>query len=264
LYHCLIPNISFNITNRDFNNFSANGIVFSRAYPVLFTEIFLKNLPNIRIRKTMTVLALFACCLTIVTPEPVYALFGSSDKPKLFGTGERKSSRLKPFPKWLSMLSREKFETLGDLKCKPNLFNECNLEKVSDLAVRLAGKSILEKLKEVNRYMNNSRYLTDPNNWGVADYWETPTEFFNRRGDCEDYAIVKYKTLKRLGIPKEDMRIVVLMDNNLRIHHSVLAVYVGSKIYILDNQIKQVIEDKNIFHYQPIFSINEKHWWRHR
>ena len=70
-------------------------------------------------------------------------------------------------------------------------------------------------------------------------------------------------SLKALGFPPKSMRIVVLMDHNLNIHHSVLAVYLNERIYILDNQIKQVVEDKKIHHYEPIFSINETHWWRH-
>ena len=42
--------------------------------------------------------------------------------------------------------------------------------------------------------MNRSPYIVDPINWGVKDYWESPGQFFSRKGDCEDYAIAKYLT----------------------------------------------------------------------
>jgi predicted transglutaminase-like cysteine proteinase len=45
--------------------------------------------------------------------------------------------------------------------------------------------------------------------------------------------------LRDLGVPIDDMRIVVLNDLNLRIAHAVLAVYVDADPYILDNQISQ-------------------------
>jgi predicted transglutaminase-like cysteine proteinase len=65
-------------------------------------------------------------------------------------------------------------------------------------------------------------------------------------------------------INRDDMRIVVLNDLNLRIAHAVLAVYVSGKPYILDNQISKVVPASSIHHYQPVYSINENGWWLHR
>ena len=63
---------------------------------------------------------------------------------------------------------------------------------------------------------------------------------------------------------KEDMRIVVLQDLNLKVAHAVLVVYIDGKALVLDNQITKVVESKRIKHYKPIFSINEGAWWLHR
>lgn len=112
--------------------------------------------------------------------------------------------------------------------------------------------------------MNQARYITDIVNWGTSDYWAIPYEFFVRHGDCEDYAIAKFMTLRAAGFSQDNMRIVVLNDENLRIMHAVLAVYVGEEIYILDNQIKRMVSHRSIHHYTPIYSINETRWWRHR
>jgi predicted transglutaminase-like cysteine proteinase len=89
-------------------------------------------------------------------------------------------------------------------------------------------------------------------------------QFFTKDGDCEDYAIAKYLTLRALGWKADTLRIVVLQDMNLRIAHAILSVYYKGKILLLDNQIAQVVDSRNVRHYQPIYSVNENGWWRLR
>ncbi|MEE8547966.1 MAG: transglutaminase-like cysteine peptidase, partial [Alphaproteobacteria bacterium] len=81
---------------------------------------------------------------------------------------------------------------------------------------------------------------------------------------CEDYAITKYMSLRTLGVPAEDMRIVVLQDMNLRLAHAVLVVYLNDEAFVLDNQIRWVVKETTIRHYRPYYSVNETHWWLHR
>ncbi len=119
-------------------------------------------------------------------------------------------------------------------------------------------------LDKVNAYMNRASYIVDPVNWGIPDYWATPDEFFLKDGDCEDYAISKYVTLKRLGIAPDAMRLVILQDENLKVAHAVLAVSLGDNIFILDNQVDAVLPHTKILHYRPVYSINESAWWLHR
>jgi len=65
-------------------------------------------------------------------------------------------------------------------------------------------------------------------------------------------------------VPTDDMRIEIVQDLNLGgIIHAILIVFEDGKVYVLDNQIKQVMLAVDIYHYKPIYSINEKHWWRH-
>jgi len=116
--------------------------------------------------------------------------------------------------------------------------------------------------------MNKAKYVQDKNNWGKNDYWATPQEFMARFGDCEDYAIIKYLSLRMLGWKDEDLRVVAVKDLNLKVGHAVLVVYMTTKSgkripLVLDNQIKDVVKASSIRHYQPVFSINQKNWWRH-
>ena len=127
----------------------------------------------------------------------------------------------------------------------------------------VAGETRQRQLNLVNRYMNTHRYIVDPINWGVTEYWAIPNEFLKKFGDCEDYAIAKYLSLLALGWSAEDMRIVVLQDMNLRVMHAVLIVSFQGRNMLLDNQITRVIDANKVHHYKPIYSLNENGWWRH-
>jgi len=48
-------------------------------------------------------------------------------------------------------------------------------------------------------HLNNISYVTDITNWRQKDYWATISQFLNRDGDCEDYAIAKYYSLKEIN-----------------------------------------------------------------
>jgi predicted transglutaminase-like cysteine proteinase len=118
--------------------------------------------------------------------------------------------------------------------------------------------------------MNKAKYVSDKSNWGRNDYWATPAEFMKTFGDCEDYAIIKYLSLRRLGFKENELHVVAVKDLNLKEGHAVLIVFwkdqkSGKKrSLLLDNQIKKVVDARKVRHYKPVFSINKKNWWRHR
>ncbi|MGH6894613.1 MAG: transglutaminase-like cysteine peptidase [Dongiaceae bacterium] len=178
--------------------------------------------------------------------------------PKIFGSIELFSARTARFPKWLGMVDR--FQD-GKKICQSST---CTVKGWQEFIDQLRGKDLKTQLKEVNRAFNSRRYTLDINNWGEEDYWATPYQFLKKNGDCEDYAIAKYFSLKALGVPIEDMRVVALQDLNLKLGHAVLVVYVGDEPMLLDNQISSVVPANSIRHYQPVFSINETGWWLHR
>ncbi|MEE9317347.1 MAG: transglutaminase-like cysteine peptidase, partial [Rhodospirillales bacterium] len=115
-----------------------------------------------------------------------------------------------------------------------------------------------------------AKYISDRTNWGRKDYWATPAEFMANFGDCEDYAIIKYLSLRNLGFREEELRVVAVKDLNLKVGHAVLVVVwkdpkTGKKrSLLLDNQIKKVVDSRAVRHYKPVFSINKDYWWRHR
>jgi predicted transglutaminase-like cysteine proteinase len=217
--------------------------------------------PRIAIHRLVPRLAGLAAALGLAlawTGSAVGEQLAAIDPIQLFGTREIHSDNLTMFPKWRGTL--ERFET--ELKsCSPGQCKRTEWEAVLD---RLRGNDLMTQLREIHVEMNGKRYVTDPVNWNLPDYWATPFQFLRKNGDCEDYAIAKYMALRDLGVSVDDMRIVVLNDLNLRIAHAVLAVYVNGTPYILDNQISTVVPASSIRHYQPVYSINENGWWLHR
>ncbi|MEZ5669026.1 MAG: transglutaminase-like cysteine peptidase [Alphaproteobacteria bacterium] len=169
------------------------------------------------------------------------------------------------FPQFVDMLRRYSADlSQVNAPCDHSGQTSCALQDWAAFIVSVQGLDRRSQIEQVNRYINQIDYVEDHTNWGVEDYWETPAQFFTRAGDCEDYAIAKYLTLRSLGVPIEQMRIVVLMDTNLGIGHAILAVYTDSDVLVLDNQIPQVVSESSIHHYQPVYSLNERNWWRHR
>lgn len=181
----------------------------------------------------------------------------------LFGYQEIFKTNLGLFPQWLSVLERHIKESVPRGECRSKAFNQCHFQQWQAFLVSIKSLPASEKIKRVNEYANQKTYVLDIENYGIEDYWATPGEFLLQSGDCEDYAIIKMLSLKQLGFPVANMRVVVVQDTNLRIPHAVMALKQGGDILILDNQIKQVISHTNIFHYVPVYSISENNWWMH-
>ena len=185
--------------------------------------------------------------------------------PPIFGSKETASHDLKLFTKWTGVLSRYAVEQkLEDTPCTEGPFNRCFLQKWKRYLGEIRNFSPLDKLREVNRFANYAPYVTDPVNYGKADYWATPAQFLVKNGDCEDYAITKFYSLLTLGFPNDQMRVVVLNDMNLHAAHAVLVVYLDGVAWLLDNQIPEVVRADVVHHYRAIYSVNETTWWLHR
>lgn len=184
-----------------------------------------------------------------------------------FDMNESRFDNLTPFPKWTGVMLRyENQQDVSDDDCGTVRYHPCSIKDWQKMLDNLKDKSLEEQLDTVNDWSNAHPYIIDQLNWGINDYWETPFEFMEVSGDCEDYAISKYYSLRALGIPADRMRIIILQDLNLGgIIHAVLGVYDDdNNIIILDNQSKQIIPALKIYHYRPIYGVNEDYWWTYQ
>lgn len=221
-----------------------------------------KTRPVKRARLAYAITVAAFSLILIASSDMVSAAAGT---PSFFNTNEQKNSDLKPFKKWTSALSRySKSEAARkDGPCGAKEMNACSYGKWMSFLDGLKAKDAATQVREINNYMNRAPYINDNKNWGEKDYWASPGEFMAKFGDCEDYAIAKYLSLRHLGFKEENMRVVAVKDLNLKVGHAVLVVFFGKKSYILDNQIKQVISTTKVKHYLPVFSINATFWWKH-
>lgn len=123
---------------------------------------------------------------------------------------------------------------------------------------------ITRDLDDFNWYWNNVRYYSDAKHWGVLDYWATPVETLaSEGGDCEDYAIGKYFSLKALGVPVQNLRITYVRALRWNEAHMVLAYYptVDADPYILDNLNKSVERASDRSDLVPVYSFNDDDLW---
>nr|WP_244528963.1 transglutaminase-like cysteine peptidase [Pseudomonas marincola] len=117
-----------------------------------------------------------------------------------------------------------------------------------------------EKLKVVNGFFNKQlRFSDDQRNWRQADYWATPVESLVKgAGDCEDYSIAKYFTLRRLGMPAEKLRITYVKALRQNQAHMVLTYYATptSEPLVLDNLIGQIRPASQRKDLLPVYAFN--------
>jgi predicted transglutaminase-like cysteine proteinase len=122
----------------------------------------------------------------------------------------------------------------------------------------------LQKLDKVNRFLNGMEFVSDIDLWGVKDYWATPIQFICKNaGDCEDFAIAKYFTLKAMGVAEEKLNITYVKALQYNMHHVVLTYYSkpGAEPLILDNLIDTIDKASKRTDLVPIFTFNGTGLW---
>ena len=168
------------------------------------------------------------------------------------------------FPQWVAVQEKSwAWDVLFESACTDIMGRSCQLNAWQDFLDGLRGVNADFQLASVNREINRIRYREDAGNWGEIDYWAAPGEFFAAGGDCEDYAIAKYYSLKELGFAPDKMRIVVLQDELRQRPHAVLVVDFGGELLMLDNMSNQVVPWRQARDYRPFYSVNEEAFWLH-
>lgn len=133
-----------------------------------------------------------------------------------------------------------------------------------DLIRKDKTSSDLQKLEKVNRFFNRMEFVNDVQLWGVKDYWATPIEFISRNaGDCEDFAIAKYFTLKAMGISEKKLNITYVKALRYNMPHMVLTYYAetGAEPLVLDNLSDAIEMASKRNDLIPIFTFNGTGLW---
>ncbi|MBY6218623.1 transglutaminase-like cysteine peptidase [Qipengyuania aquimaris] len=111
----------------------------------------------------------------------------------------------------------------------------------------------------VNTWVNwNVRYRDEPP--GVDQWSSAPATIRRGFGDCEDFALAKMALLKAIGVPSDDMFLVLLRDRQQG-EHAVLAVKQRGRLVILDNRTDMVLPAYQVEDYTPIVSYSGPFAW---
>ncbi|MGD8577445.1 MAG: transglutaminase-like cysteine peptidase, partial [Thiohalophilus sp.] len=124
--------------------------------------------------------------------------------------------------------------------------------------------SELVKVRRANEFLNQMRYVEDRQKWGQSDYWATPREFVTGNGgDCEDFAIAKYFTLRAMGVPEARMQLVYALTLPSGEPHMVLYFYPENQLspVVLDNRDNTLKMATNRADIHPVYSFNRQGYW---
>lgn len=199
----------------------------------------------------------FGLLAVLLTWTPANA--GASGFPPLFDTVEYRSSSLAALPQWQRVL--------GEIEREDSVYRDCDdARNPCEPRALLAWQAMLKsqrgdepvaQLRAVNRFVNRWHAKADLDNYERADYWASPLTFLKHSGDCEDFAIMKYVSLRQLGFDAEQLRLVVVRDVLRDVAHAVLAVHVDQEVFILDNLFQAVLPQQMVSQYLPYYSVNE-------
>ncbi len=125
--------------------------------------------------------------------------------------------------------------------------------------------TIQDKLKQVNQFFNaRMAFRDDIVVWKQQDYWATPIEFLRKgAGDCEDFALAKYFTLREMGVPANQLRITYVKALELNQAHMVVTWYSTPTAIplVLDNLKTAILPATQRTDLLPVYAFNGEGLW---
>jgi len=121
-----------------------------------------------------------------------------------------------------------------------------------------------QKLERANTFFNELEFSSDIDHWGKEDYWATPLQTLaSNGGDCEDFSIAKYFTLREMGIPAERLRLTYVKALELNQAHMVLTYFASPDAdpLVLDNLNGDILPASSRQDLLPVYSFNGNGLW---
>ncbi len=204
---------------------------------------------------------------SLAAASPIGATFAQAEVTEngLFGTVEISSTNLSALPQWQQVVDSFSELEAAARKCDSKI-EDCGSQQMTLWRAKINELKRTETrlfIQEINRFLNSWKQTADFNIHGTDDHWSTPLEFISNGGDSEDIAIMKYISLKELGIKPEAMRVVITNDVLRNKDHAVLVVLYRGKSYVLDSLNDTILSEEFVQYYVPLYSVNEKTRWAH-
>lgn len=129
----------------------------------------------------------------------------------------------------------------------------------------------LDQLFKVNDFFHRHvRYQLDMTLYGEEDYWATPLQTLGHGlGDCEDWAIAQYVSLRNLGVPDKRLRLIYVRAqiggprSSISRAHMVLGYFETPEAepMIVDSLVSSVLPASERTDLSPVFSFNANGLW---
>jgi predicted transglutaminase-like cysteine proteinase len=133
---------------------------------------------------------------------------------------------------------------------------------------KFENKRLLTKLSGVHKLVNKLHYINDKKHWKKDNFWAVPLQFTGTGlGDSEDFALMKFLFLVKLGINPKDLKLIQLdksLDTKDKNKENIALAYYhkGKKIPIVmeySSTNKKIYKAKEDLKYKVLKrSINRK------
>lgn len=188
-------------------------------------------------------------CAAALTPFTAGAMTAKKQEPV---------SRLKP---WQDFANRQNMSLNALSACEQGNCESAEVQRWAGLITDLKMQNRLRQIITVNKWFNRLPYKHDQFAYGQLDYWADTRQLLINRGDCEDYALSKYYTLRQLGFTPEELKIMVVYDQSTYTNHAVLMVYTNGSRYMMDINSDDTDPSPMESRYRSIYGFNEKTAW---
>jgi predicted transglutaminase-like cysteine proteinase len=178
-------------------------------------------------------------------------LFGMDTEPVISGD---------VLEKWTHTKAAIDQELDAVAQCRANDFCSPAARRLIDLSASGNDRIGRAKVGLINRAVDLAiSPASDEAQWGVSDRWSPPFETLqSNRGDCEDYATLKYLALRAAGLAPEDVKIVILKNVFPDEDHAAVAVRVDGEWLILDNRTLTLVRDTDLMRAIPRFVLDQQ------
>ena len=172
------------------------------------------------------------------------------------------SDDLSPLPQWREALERGQRESAAIAACGAS----CGSLKELVWRAQLAGvrpADPLRKLFVLNGFVNGLQAHAGVAPPPLGRPWPSVRDTLNGGGGAMGAAILKYLSLREVGLPAQDMRIAIVRDV-LRGNDAVLLlVRVNGQDIVLDSTHDSLREARRVRTLIPYYSFNEDSVWIH-
>ena len=167
----------------------------------------------------------------------------------VFGTAQAEYKTSDYIPQWATLLDQYQLENHADQTKKSKVWKHFIRSLKHDTPLR--------QILKVNLWFNSFPYKQDNWIYNTQDHWASPAQFLENGGDCEDFALIKYFTLRQLGFDAQNMQIAIVYDIYSGTDHAFLTITYEGEEYVLDNRDNITVAAPYKERYRPYYTFNE-------